>query len=207
MANSVKLGRPKGSSKEVTLDRILVQARHFFAERGFDQTTIKDVANAIGLSHAAMYSYFSSKQELYLAAVKATQALLFPHYAVAFKQESTLKERLTLIFKAMATEHDADSSITGLLAAVPIEMSRHSELSEALLSSGSDIMQLLEALFDEAKNNGEIHSKASTKDLVAVFLGGGVGVSLFQYGYGRDNLSETMNVFIELVNGDIFSKS
>lgn len=206
MTSKAKVGRPKGRSKEETLAMIMPVARQFFAEKGFAQTTIKDVANAVGLSHAALYSYFSSKQDLYISAVTATQDALFPFYLAAFEQGENLRERLSLILKAMAAEHDKDSSITGLLAAVPIEIRRHPELFESLSSSNNAIMLVLEGMFEEAKSCGEITSSASAEDLVAVFLGGGVGVSLWQYGHGRENLASTMDVFLAVVGGEIFAE-
>lgn len=199
-----KVGRPKGRSKEETLAKILPEARRFFAEKGFAQTTIKDVSNSVGLSHAAMYSYFSSKKELYLATINHTQELLLPYYVEAFDEGSNLKECFSLVLKAMAKESDKDSSITGLLAAVPIEMRRHPELYDELSGSNNIIMNLLESVVKDAKENGELKTSASAEDIVAILLGGGVGVSLWQYGYGRGNLEKTMDVFIELVEARVF---
>ena len=206
MQLQTKAGRPKGRSKEQTLALILPKARLLFSEKGFAQTTIKLVANSCGLSHAAMYSYFANKQDLYLATVADVQQQLLPFYVEAFEQGSNLRERMGLVFKAMAQEHDKDSSITGLLAAVPIEMRRHPELAEQLRANNNDIVSVLEAMFNEAKASGEITTNASAEDLVNVFLGAGVGVSLYHYGLERDNLTATMDVFIELINGQIFSK-
>ena len=38
-----------------------------------------------------------------------------------------------------------------------------------------------------------------------VFRGGGVGVALFQYGFGSDDLTGTMEVFVSLIEGQFFS--
>jgi len=44
---------------------ILEQACRLFARRGFDGTSIRDIANAVGISNAALYHYFTDKDELF----------------------------------------------------------------------------------------------------------------------------------------------
>lgn len=207
MTNSIKLGRPKGSKKEITLSKILPEARKLFASKGYAQTTFKAVGSALGMSHAALYTYFDSKKSLYLATLKDTQALLMPHYIAAFEQHSRLQSRLKAVLHATAAEHDKDSSITGLLAAVPIEVRRHAELYEALvIHSDNELMSVLESMIIEAKNNGEIVIDAPAVDLVAALFGGGVGVALFQYGLKQEELTPAMDVYIKLLEGQLFSK-
>ena len=201
-----RAGRPKGSNKEDTLARLLPIARRLFAEKGFAQTTFKDVGKALGMTHAAIYSYFPSKTELYIATLLDTQQLLLPNYLQAIANHSTLKERLAEILRASAKAHDKDSTITGFLAAVPIEMSRHQELRDAL-SSQNDVMTALESIFQEAIDNNEIKPTTSAQHLAIALFGGGVGVALFQYGMPGSKLSESMEVFIALLNANLFTAS
>ena len=39
-------------------------AAKVFAERGFDQTTMQDLAGSMGLATGAVYHYFGSKEQL-----------------------------------------------------------------------------------------------------------------------------------------------
>ena len=199
-----RTGRPKGSNKEDTLSRIMPVARRLFADKGYAQTTFKDIGNELGISHAALYSYFPSKKELYQATVADAQALLLPFYTEAIDHGKTLKERISYILMATAQEHDKDSSITGLLAAVPIELHRHPELFAEMQDTNNVIMQSLHAIFFEAQANGEIATDAPVEDLVTALLGGGVGVALFHYGMQRDNLRATMQVFVDLIEARLF---
>lgn len=199
-----RVGRPKGSSKEETLPKLLLAARRLFADKGYTQTTFKDIGQALGLSHAALYAYFPSKKALYLATVADAQASLMPYYLEALGKEKHLKGRIRHILLATAHEHDKDSSLTGLLAAVPIEIRRHAELYEALADGNNALMKALETMFAEAKQNNEITSDASPSDLIAALLGGGVGVALFQYGLKDANLTRTMEVFVSLIDATLF---
>ena len=198
-------GRPKGSSKEASLAKILPAARRLFAERGYSKTTFKDVGKAVGMTHAALYAYFPSKAELYLATTEHAQACLQPDYIKAIENGVNFKEQLAGILLVSARAHEQDSSFTGLLAAIPLEIRRHSELAELMLTSQNSMLELLSAVFDEAQRKGEITSQASPEDLVVAIMGAGVGIAMFQYGLQRSSLGESMGVFIELIEGRLFS--
>src|SRR6201999_1778435 len=49
-------------------DELVRQAAREFARRGYDQTTMQDLAASMGLATGALYHYFASKEEL-LAAI------------------------------------------------------------------------------------------------------------------------------------------
>ncbi len=202
---ATSVGRPRGSNKEDTIARLLPAARQLFAEKGYAQTTFKDVGRAIGISHAALYSYFPAKLDLYLATLADTQALLLPYYLDAIANSGSLRERIVGVLLASADAHDRDSSITGLLAAVPIEIRRHPELNEALIGQNNEVIEVLKGIFAEAKKTGEIQTAASLDNLVTAFLGGGVGVALFQYGMQNSgSLREAMDVYVSMIEGLIF---
>ncbi|MFC2967740.1 TetR/AcrR family transcriptional regulator [Acidimangrovimonas pyrenivorans] len=55
-------------------ETILAEALRVFSERGLESTGIKEIATSLGLTHPALYHYFSSKEQLvYEAVEKAIQ--------------------------------------------------------------------------------------------------------------------------------------
>jgi AcrR family transcriptional regulator len=54
------------------MSEIVDQAMRLFAERGYEGTTLQDVADAVGLSRPNLYNYVKSKEELLVAMVEAT---------------------------------------------------------------------------------------------------------------------------------------
>ena len=61
-------GRRPGSAD--TRGRILDAAREAFAERGFDGSTMRDVAARAGVDAALVHHYFGTKQRLFVAAME-----------------------------------------------------------------------------------------------------------------------------------------
>jgi AcrR family transcriptional regulator len=49
---------------------ILEVARDLFARRGFDRTTMADIAEVVGVVESALYRHYSSKQELLVEAIR-----------------------------------------------------------------------------------------------------------------------------------------
>ncbi|SMB28319.1 putative transcriptional regulatory protein [Sterolibacterium denitrificans] len=196
-----RVGRPRGSNKEAKLTQILLAARRQFAEKGYAQTTFKDVGRAVGMTHAALYSYFSSKLELYVATLVDAQSVLLPEYLRALEECPTLRERFRRILMASAAAADRDATVTGFLAAVPIEMRRHPELLAELLRQNNGLYQALNGMFEEAKRTGELNPALSTENLIAAFFGGALGVSLFHYGmHASTRLTDAMAIFATLVD-------
>jgi len=57
---------------EVQRDRVLKAAAHCFNQKGYSGTSLKDVANMLGLTDPALYYYVRNKEELvYLCYVRA----------------------------------------------------------------------------------------------------------------------------------------
>ena len=63
-------GGPVTDRGRRTRDRLVVAAREVFAERGFADTRMSDVAERAGVSHGTVYVYFDSKAALMAAVVE-----------------------------------------------------------------------------------------------------------------------------------------
>ncbi|MBN9111604.1 MAG: TetR family transcriptional regulator [Pseudonocardia sp.] len=64
--------RKQAPRRKLMMSEILEQAMQLFAERGYEGTTLQDVADAVGLSRPNLYNYVRSKEELLVAMVEAT---------------------------------------------------------------------------------------------------------------------------------------
>src|SRR6516165_8913480 len=56
-------GRPRGSTRE----RILDVALDLFTERGYGDTSLREVADELGFTKAALYYHFEKKEDILLA--------------------------------------------------------------------------------------------------------------------------------------------
>ncbi|WP_433062329.1 TetR/AcrR family transcriptional regulator [Dactylosporangium sp. CS-033363] len=70
-----KAGRRRGSARgEAARTAILEQAARLFAEKGFEGTSLLDIAQAADLTRPALYHYFASKDEILATLVEQESA-------------------------------------------------------------------------------------------------------------------------------------
>ena len=85
---------PQRAASEETRRQILDTALALFRERGFEATTIRDIASAAGLSLGAAYYYFPSKEAIVGAYYEYVQQEHLTRSREAFAQPADLRERL-----------------------------------------------------------------------------------------------------------------
>lgn len=59
--------RKRRRNGAATREKILAEALRLFAEKGYDATSIKEIATAVGVADAALYRHFPSKDDIALA--------------------------------------------------------------------------------------------------------------------------------------------
>lgn len=67
--------------------QILAAAKEVFADRGYHDTTMADIARAAGLSYGVVYWYFESKDDLFHALMAAEEQSLRGHIASAVRHD------------------------------------------------------------------------------------------------------------------------
>jgi AcrR family transcriptional regulator len=58
---------------QATRDKLVAAARDVFADRGFAGTRMSDLADAAGVAHGTVYTYFDTKEEVLLAVLAAVR--------------------------------------------------------------------------------------------------------------------------------------
>ncbi len=121
-----RTGRRPG--KQDTRDAILTAAREAFAERGFDQTSIRTIAAGAGVDPALVHHYFGTKEQLFLAtvAIPVDPAELVPQVVAGGIAE--LPERLVRTFVSTW-----DHPVTGAAGVALLRSSLQHDWSSRLL--------------------------------------------------------------------------
>jgi len=89
---------PQRAASEATRQDILETALALFRERGFEETTIRDIAGRAGLSLGAAYYYFNSKEAIVGAYYDYLQQAHQTRAREAFARHQGLRERLRAAF-------------------------------------------------------------------------------------------------------------
>lgn len=81
---------------EEVRERIVTAALRVFGERGLHRATIRDVVRECGLSVGAIYTYFKSKEDLYLATCDFASGRGLGELAARLASGTTVAERLAI---------------------------------------------------------------------------------------------------------------
>src|ERR1700744_2863729 len=58
------MSRPPGSQGSQTRERILDVAQELFTHQGYEKTSLRDIAERLGITKAALYYYFERKEDI-----------------------------------------------------------------------------------------------------------------------------------------------
>ncbi|BFK92769.1 TetR/AcrR family transcriptional regulator [Blautia producta] len=80
---------------------IIVTALELFAENGYDNTTIQDIANRLGIATGLCYRYFKSKQDIFRATSEYYAQQAIEHLSTSTASSLTAIEELNLIIRSL----------------------------------------------------------------------------------------------------------
>lgn len=149
--------RKRRSDGEQSRVNILETALRLFRERGFDETTMRDVATASGLSVGAAYHYFPSKEALVLAYYERMQVQHEEEARLALAGASNLSARLLAV---MTTKLELLRDDRRILRAILQTMLDADQSLSVFSPVTSDVRNQSFAIFEEALVCPEIPEEA-----------------------------------------------
>ncbi len=132
---------------QATKQKILEAALKLFRKRGFEKTTMRDVAKAAGVALGAAYYYFPSKDALVLAYYDETQDTHSRVAREAMKETSQLDGRLRVV---LHTKIDTIERDRKLLSALFRSVGDPSSDLSVFSAKAKKVRDESIALFDEA---------------------------------------------------------
>ncbi len=81
-----------------TKQLLMEKARQLFAKSGFENTTMNDIAEASQRGRRTLYTYFSSKKEIYNAVVESELESMYIKLSSTVSKEHTASNKLMLFF-------------------------------------------------------------------------------------------------------------
>ena len=201
---SRRRGRPPGSNSQATRERILQAAWECFAKKGYAGTTNRDIADRARITSAAIYQYFDSKTDLYVAAVRAAQRELLPDLRSAIQDSPTARAALCGLAQMYATMHQHNSSIAPFLSALPVEMQRHDDIAQAMIGERSDVLSMIISAVDKGVKTGEIPA-AKGPGAVAMFVACTMGISMYASLIAPEGVIAAVDAYVRLIDGTLWS--
>lgn len=162
---------------EDTEQRLLESAAAFFAERGFFETQMKDIATAVGVSRNTLYRYFKDKTDLGLAILQQTMARqskrLSDSLSIAAHLKGSGLDRLTSILETvfLSDDHNSDNrfiaEFDSYFAGERLPLNFKERLHDAI---SLDALSQMTDLIAEGQTDGSIRSDIPPELLMTTLI-------------------------------------
>ncbi len=122
-------GRPKGDKRERTRARLLEAARQLIREKGYDRTTMQDVAERAGMTSGAIYGNFKSRDALFVALGQTWWAPIRPK----IRPDSSFADKMRALAEAtLAAIPERRDAAVGRLSGLAHTLTREDLRAEVL---------------------------------------------------------------------------
>jgi TetR/AcrR family transcriptional regulator, cholesterol catabolism regulator len=179
----VSAGSPTGATT-TRRDELLGIAARLFAERGFKNTTVRDIADAAGILSGSLYHHFDSKEAMVDELLDSFQKELWQQYDAIESSDRTPREKLEAVVRASfdaIDQHHSEVAIFQTDAAYLATFDRFAYLEER----NTRFRDLWTGLLTEGVASGELRSDLNV-ELVYRFLRDTVWVAVRWYRPGGE---------------------
>lgn len=166
-----RLGRPVASDGDERRRLIIEAARRQFAQSGYVGTTNREIAEQAGITTGAIYHYFKSKQDVYLAVFEETDRLILERYREVTLDESlSFQERIVLILEVSSQLNSEDESLAAFITSASVDAHRWPELLPSYTLHDRKMKQFFKELVDDGIAHGvlEADDRANVLDAIRV---------------------------------------
>lgn len=169
------MARPREFDKTEVLSRAIV----LFWERGYEATSMRDLLNAMGISSSSLYTLFTDKRGVYLAALAQFCEQERARIAQMAQDAPTPEQFIEGLFASVETAARPDRHTQGSLAfnAMVEFGTRDAAVTQLLLAHYFGIAQIVSDLLARGQQHGIIPSRQAPDDLAYAILSALHGVA------------------------------
>ncbi len=177
---------------------ILSGALSVFAKKGYDKTTISDIARELGISQGLCYRYYASKEEIYDAALDEYADIIVSANLKRFNSKGkTLKEKIRT-FSGSIKEYRKPEKDNEMLYSLFHNENSQKMHDQLMLRTAAKLVPHIKKELEAAREAGEI-SISDVDTLSYFFVYGQLGM-LLEYGSEKDCGKKIQDMLIEILH-------
>ena len=199
--------------QEETRLKIISTAIDMFSEKGFESTTMKQIARQVGIGDATIYKYFSNKDKLIFAyyGLKAEESVQ-EFVAEEELEDYTLQEKLQLLIDIYLGKLLPDREFVS--DSIKMIMQSPSILFKDVTPVREEFVGVIQDLLIEAENNNEIARTPFTSSIARLANEFILATLLYWVKDDSDEFSNTtqmvdmsLSLGVEILRSGIISKA
>lgn len=142
---------------EIRREMIVSAAQKLFEKKGFELTTVDEIAAEAELGKGTIYSYFRSKSEIYVAILEKESDVLWERMKKVVNEERSAIDTLNCLYDTFVQFHrERKNFIETLFIQVDQQnLIRLGNMALGLKSRSSEWLQIIGRVLQKGINNGE----------------------------------------------------
>jgi TetR/AcrR family transcriptional regulator, fatty acid metabolism regulator protein len=151
---------------------ILHAASEALVEKGYDAMSMEDIASRVGISRAAIYLHFPSKEDLVLALFQRGIETSVERFDVLLAEKISPREKVRALIERSysGTAQPSFQAFTAVMHS-PTFFSKAAEKRKDMSEMWKPTMQRLSALLEEGKRSGDFDPDMPTPLMVNLLVG------------------------------------
>jgi AcrR family transcriptional regulator len=141
MAAVIRAGRPKGDKRERTRRALIEAAGKVISEKGYDRTSLEEVAARAGMTRGAIYGNFDSREALFMAVVED----LWTPVTAALEPGAPFKRQMRILGEAVAREARARLPRAAAAASFQLYLYTHPAMRARFSQANTEIYRQMAA--------------------------------------------------------------
>jgi len=181
---------PKSAREQIVRDAkcslILDAARKVFAEKGYWETRLDDIAAAAGFSKASLYNYYEDKESIFLSLSIREYEDLLENIRQRISSQANLRDNLMAMLAALFSHFGENFAfmltVTNFQTMKQIhdDMQKHRELGAQFQEHGARILEITKQVIGWARSRNELASSLD-QDALSRFIASLVRGAIFEW--------------------------
>ena len=148
--------------KKIQAQALLTDAAmKLFMEKGFEHTTVAEIADMADLATGTFYNYFQSKEDVIRQALAARMTEIETEFEAITASTQTSAEKIIRLAHVTGQIFESNKKMAGLVSKLPpISAPPH----------GSNFKRILVAIIQEGQQNGELNQSISIDVICEAFM-------------------------------------
>jgi AcrR family transcriptional regulator len=160
-----------GADGAETRLKILHSARQVFATTGYERSSLKQIAEDAGITRNAITNYYSSKIELYGAALASVQDVVAGQILDDAKGSTgSVQRRVMAVFESAVAFSQTDETFVRFFVISTADAITHPELRDKALLPIDSVHEYVAGMLDAAARAGEIDTEMDTEATTQVCM-------------------------------------
>lgn len=170
----------KQLQSEQTQQLIIDTAARLFASRGFNGTSMSDLASAAGLTKGAFYHHFENKEALFFAVIQSVREKWQKAVGIEVFQTQNALDQLMILLSKHAQLLRREPTLCLVMHGLTAEMeATNPSFLAALQSVYIDMIGFIEELIRNGQTHGQIRADVNPRLIALNIVGLLRGVSCF----------------------------